>query len=116
MFNWEVKNLAKKEKKQKKERVVVETPVELTKYYFLADVYAVVSVEAEDLSDAKQMIKELKPDDFINFKLKKAKLINPKLYAPVEEEDTDDEDEEDESNRNRHGRNDEDEDMEPSMA
>lgn len=109
--------MAKKEKKPKKEKVVIEAPVELTKYYFLADVYAVVSVEAEDLSDAKQMIKELKPDDFINFKLKKAKLINPKLYAPVEEEeDTDDEDEEDESNRNRHGRNDEDEDMEPSMA
>ena len=109
----EVKNLAKKEKKQKKEKVVVESPVELTKYYFLADVYAVVSVEAEDLSDAKQMIKELKPDDFINFKLKKAKLINPKLYAPVEAEEDDDED--DEPQQNKHGGDDE-EDMEPSMA
>ncbi len=95
----------KKPKKDKKEKIVVESPVELTKYYFLADVYAVVSVEAEDVSDAKQMIKELKPNDFINFKLRKAKLINPKLYAPVEVEDADEDEQEDE-----------DEEMEPSMA
>lgn len=111
--------MAKKEKKPKKERVVVESPVELTKYYFLADVYAVVAVEAEDVSDAKQMVKELTPNDFINFKLRKAKLINPKLYAPIEVEDADeDEDEDDEpKKKKKRGKEvDEEEEMEPSMA
>lgn len=116
--------MAKKEKKPKKEKVVVESPVELTKYYFLADVYAVVAVEAEDASEAKQMVKELSLNDFINFRVKKAKLINPKLYAPKdeeedEEEDTDeyeDDDEPKKKGKKRRRDRDEDEEMEPSMA
>ena len=65
------------------------------------------------LIEGEKIKKVLKPDDFINFKLKKAKLINPKLYAPVEAEEDDDED--DEPQQNKHGGDDE-EDMEPSMA
>lgn len=106
--------MAKKEKKEKIKEVVVEEAVELSKYYFLADVYAVISVEAEDVSEAKEMVKDADAKDFINFKVKKAKLINPKLYAPVEEED---EEEEPKKSKKRKGK-DEEEDLavEPSPA
>lgn len=115
--------MAKKEKKEKKEKeVVVEEAVELSKYYFLADVYAVISVEAEDVAEAKEMVKEANAKDFINFKVKKAKLINPKLYAPVEEEEDDEEEEEEEDKKSKKKKakkgKGEDEDMvaEPSPA
>lgn len=106
--------MAKKEKKEKIKEVVVEEAVELSKYYFLADVYAVISVEAEDVSEAKEMVKDADAKDFINFKVKKAKLINPKLYAPAEEED---EEEEPKKSKKRKGK-DEEEDLavEPSPA
>lgn len=107
--------MAKKEKPKKQKEVVVEEVVELSKYYFLADVYAVISVEAEDVSEAKEMVKEASAKDFINFKVKKAKLINPKLYAPVEEEDEEEEEEEEEdkkSKKKKKGKDQEDEESE----
>lgn len=110
--------MAKKEKKEKIKEVVVEEAVELSKYYFLADVYAVISVEAEDVSEAKEMVKEANAKDFINFKVKKAKLINPKLYAPVEEDEDEEEEEEPKKSKKRKGKDKEEEDlaMEPSPA
>lgn len=113
--------MAKKEKKEKvkkQKEVVVEEAVELSKYYFLADVYAVISVEAEDVSEAKEMVKEANAKDFINFKVKKAKLINPKLYAPVEEDEDEEEEEEPKKSKKRKGKDKEEEDlaMEPSPA
>lgn len=116
--------MAKKEKKEKpnkKKEVVVEEVVELSKYYFLADVYAVIAVEAEDISEAKEMVKEADAKDFINFKVKKAKLINPKLYMPAEEEEEDEEedDEPKKSKKRKKGKGEEpDEDLaaEPSPA
>lgn len=106
--------MAKKEKPKKQKEVVVEEVVELSKYYFLADVYAVISVEAEDVSEAKEMVKEASAKDFINFKVKKAKLINPKLYAPVEEEDEEEEEEEQDkkSKKKKKGKDQEDEESE----
>lgn len=112
-----------RDKKEKKKKVVVEEPVELYKYYFLADVYAVVAVEAEDPAEAKQLVKAIEAKDFINFSVKKAKLINPKIYMPKEEdEDEEEEDTKKKSKKKLRGKDAEDEDeaddllAEPSMA
>lgn len=91
--------MAKEKKPKKQKEVVVEEPVELSKFYFLADLYGVISVEAEDAAEAKEMVKEADVSDFINFKVKKAKLINPKLYMPVEEDDEEDDDDEEEEEK-----------------